>query len=88
MQQLTEPKKGVKIVERDVVRVITPGTVVEDSMLEERKNNYIMNMFLEEFVRTCSLEKTFQSDCPFLCIIWMVQLYLAPVSFYMANWKG
>ncbi len=46
-EQLTEPKKGVKIVERDVVRVITPGTVVEDSMLEERKNNYIMNMFLD-----------------------------------------
>ena len=46
-EQLTEPKKGVKIVERDVVRVITPGTVVDDSMLEERKNNYIMSVYLE-----------------------------------------
>ncbi len=45
-EQLTEPKKGVKIVERDVVRVVTAGTVVDDSMLEERKNNYIMCMFL------------------------------------------
>ena len=45
-EQLTEPTKGVKIVERDVVRVITPGTVTEDSMLEERKNNYIMSMFM------------------------------------------
>ena len=44
-EQLTEPTKGVKIVERDVVRVITPGTVVDDSMLEERKNNYIMCMY-------------------------------------------
>ena len=46
-EQLTEPKKGVKIVERDVVRVVTAGTVVDDSMLEERKNNYIMSMFLD-----------------------------------------
>ncbi len=46
-EQLTEPTKGVKIVERDVVRVITPGTVVDDSMLEERKNNYIMSMFMD-----------------------------------------
>lgn len=47
-EQLTEPKKGVKIVERDVVRVVTAGTVVDDSMLEERKNNYIMSMFLDD----------------------------------------
>lgn len=47
-EQLTEPKKGVKIVERGVVRVVTPGTVVDDSMLEERKNNYIMSMFLDD----------------------------------------
>ena len=40
-EQLTEPQKGKKIVERDVVRVITPGTVTDDSMLEERSNNYI-----------------------------------------------
>lgn len=40
-EQLTDPKPG-QIVERDVVRVITAGTVTEDSMLEERKNNYLM----------------------------------------------
>ncbi len=45
-EQLTEPKKGVKIVERDVVRVVTAGTVVDDSMLEEKKNNYIMSIYI------------------------------------------
>lgn len=45
-EQLTEPKRG-QIVERDVVRVVTAGTVVEDSMLEEKKNNYIMSLYLE-----------------------------------------
>ncbi len=47
-EQLTEPQKGVKIVERDVVRVVTAGTVVDDSMLEEKKNNYIMSIFLQD----------------------------------------
>ncbi|MBP3431816.1 MAG: DNA mismatch repair protein MutS [Clostridia bacterium] len=47
-EQLTEPGKGVKMVERDVVRVVTPGTVIEDSMLEEGKNNYLMAIFLDQ----------------------------------------
>ncbi len=47
-EQLTEPKKGVKIVERDVVRVVTAGTVVDDSMLQERKNNFLMCVYFSE----------------------------------------
>lgn len=42
-EQLTPPGKG--IVERDVVRVVTPGTVMESSMLEEDKHNYIASVF-------------------------------------------
>lgn len=41
-EQLTEPTKGVKIVERDVVRVVTSGTLVEENMLDEGQNNYIV----------------------------------------------
>ena len=40
-EQVGEVKKG-KTVERAVVRVITPGTVTEDNLLEENKNNYIL----------------------------------------------
>ncbi len=43
-EQLTAPEQG-KIVARDVVRVITPGTVIESSMLDEKKNNYIASIF-------------------------------------------
>ena len=35
-------KKGKKVVQREVVRLITPGTVIEDSFLEERLSNYLM----------------------------------------------
>ncbi len=44
-EQLTEPTKGQKIVERDVVRIITPGTVIEESLLDEKANNYICAMY-------------------------------------------
>lgn len=45
-EQMTEPtSKG--IVERDVVRVVTPGTVLEDNLLENKKNNYLMSIFIE-----------------------------------------
>lgn len=47
-EQLTEPKKGVKIVERGVVRVITPGTLMDSSMLDETNNNYIASIYKEK----------------------------------------
>ncbi len=40
-EQLEDPSQAKGIVERDITRIITPGTVTESSMLEERKNNYI-----------------------------------------------
>jgi len=43
-EQLTAPEKG-KIVKRDVVRVITPGTVVDTGVLDEKRNNYIVSIF-------------------------------------------
>ena len=44
-EQLTVPQKGVKMLERDVVRVITPGTIVEEDLLEGQKNNYLMSVY-------------------------------------------
>ena len=49
-EQITEPKKGVKIVERDVVRVITPGTLIDSNLLDDKKNNYILSGFYEDGV--------------------------------------
>lgn len=40
-EQVEDPATAKGIVKRDVVRIITPGTVIEDSMLDESKNNYL-----------------------------------------------
>lgn len=44
-EQLTDPALAQGLVERDVIRVITPGTVIEEPMLNERTNNYIASVF-------------------------------------------
>ncbi len=40
--QLEDPKKTKKIVKRGVTRVVTPGTVLEDGMLDAKANNYLL----------------------------------------------
>ena len=56
-EQTTTPQKGVKMLERDVVRVITPGTIVEDGMLDGKKNNYLMTIYKNgEKVSVCYVD--------------------------------
>ena len=43
--QLSDPKAGKGLVVRDVVRVVSAGTLIEDEMLDEGKNNYIACLF-------------------------------------------
>ena len=44
-EQLEDAKEAKGIVKRGVIRVVTPGTLVDSNMLEERKNNYIMSIY-------------------------------------------
>ena len=44
-EQLEDPKTAKGLVKRGVIKIVTPGTVVESNMLEERKNNFIMSIF-------------------------------------------
>ncbi len=39
-EQMTDPATTKGLVEREITRIVTPGTVTESCMLEERKNNY------------------------------------------------
>ena len=44
-EQLTEPTPGKGMVERDVIRVVSAGTLIEDNLIDEKKNNYIACAF-------------------------------------------
>lgn len=41
-EQMEPPRPGRKVVRREVVRVITPGTILEPEFLEEKRNNYLI----------------------------------------------
>jgi len=40
-EQLTAPAKGQKVIERDVVEIITPGTTVDEDFLDKGSSNYL-----------------------------------------------
>ncbi|MDP3989900.1 MAG: DNA mismatch repair protein MutS [archaeon] len=41
IEQLEDPKKAKGLVKRGLVRIVTPGTLIESSLLEENENNYL-----------------------------------------------
>ena len=46
-EQLEDPAKAKGLVKRDVIRVITPGTVTSESMLEKGRGNYLAAVYLD-----------------------------------------
>lgn len=46
-EQMEDPALAKGLVKRDIIRVITPGTVLESSMLDETRNNYICSVYAD-----------------------------------------
>lgn len=46
-QEGSQPTKGNKVVNRNLTRIITAGTILENNMLDEGTNNYICSVFVE-----------------------------------------
>ena len=46
-EQMEDPALAKGLVKRDIIRIITPGTVTESSMLEEGRSNYLAAVYLE-----------------------------------------
>ena len=75
-EQLEDPKATKGIVKRDVVRVITPGTVTEGGFLKETKNNYLCSIYTEngyEKIKTAFFA-TKQSSFPAMLLAIMGKL--------------
>lgn len=49
-EQLTEPGAQKGLVERDVIRVVTGGTVIEDNLVDEKSNNFICCVYMGDGV--------------------------------------
>ncbi|MBE6667202.1 MAG: DNA mismatch repair protein MutS [Ruminococcaceae bacterium] len=48
-EQTEDPALAKGLVKRDVIRVITPGTVIETDFLTEQKNNYLCSVYMGEY---------------------------------------
>ena len=48
-EQTEDPALAKGLVKREVVRVITPGTLIESNLLTEQKNNYLCALYMGEF---------------------------------------
>ena len=54
-EQMTDPALAKGLVERQVIRIVTPGTVIESNMLEDRRANYILSICLRRNQAGCAL---------------------------------
>lgn len=46
-EQTEDPAQAKGLVDRDIIRIVTPGTVIDSSMLEEGRNNYIAALYAD-----------------------------------------
>lgn len=70
-EQLSEPSKGKQLVLRDVVRVVTAGTLTEPTQIDEKTNNFICSVFLpNEKVTEKTAEKVGAKGGVFGAIAW------------------
>ena len=47
-EQMEDPSVAKGIVKREIIRVISPGTISEGKLLESKKNNYLMSLYQEK----------------------------------------
>lgn len=47
-EQTEDPAQAKGLVKRDIIRILTPGTVIEGSMLDESRNNYLAVIYCDE----------------------------------------
>ena len=47
-EQTSDPATSRGLVDREVVRVVTPGTVIEDAVLDQKANNYLVSVVVDE----------------------------------------
>ena len=76
-EQMEDPATAKGLVERDIVRIVTPGTAMDDVMLDENNNNYICGVYVEgdtAAVAVCDLSTGQFQTTPFDGAGWLPHL--------------
>ncbi len=47
-EQVEDPSEAIGIVKREVVRVVTPGTIIDNHVLDDKNNNYLACIYLDK----------------------------------------
>ncbi|NOZ61539.1 MAG: DNA mismatch repair protein MutS [Calditrichaeota bacterium] len=47
-EQVEDPKTAKKLVKRDVTEIVTPGTTFSDELLDSKRNNYLVSIYLRK----------------------------------------
>ncbi len=63
-EQLEDPKLAKGVVKRDVIQVVTPGTTLEDNLLETKRNNFLAAICIKD--QSCGLAHCDTSTGEFL----------------------
>ena len=48
-EQVEDPKLAKGLVRREVIRIVTPGTTIDSSRMDEKRNNFIMCVYSDNF---------------------------------------
>jgi len=64
-EQVEDASEAKGIVKRDVIRVITPGTLIDTNLLEDKKNNYLAALYISDI--GCGLSYADISTGQFMC---------------------
>ena len=75
-EQLEDAKEAKGIVKRDVVKIVTPGTITELTMLDEKKNNYIASIIYDK--KECAIA---------FCDVSTGEFFVSSVNGYDVNIK-
>ena len=62
-EQVEDPKAAKGIVKRDVIRVVTPGTTLDATSLNESRNNYLMSIVSLEDHVGCAIADITTGEC-------------------------
>ena len=76
-EQMEDPATAKGLVDRDVIRIVTPGTAMADEMLDESRNNYICAVYQDSAgaaLARCDLSTGQFSAAPFQGKGWLTHL--------------